>query len=51
MTGFAIYGAMFLGQYGAAMEAAQELINTTPDNLDVVGDDPMLRRGCSEHGP
>src|SRR6185369_11718318 len=30
---FAIYGAMFLGQYGPAMAAAQELIDTTPEEL------------------
>lgn len=30
---FAIYGAMFLGQYEPAMKAAQELIDTVPDEL------------------
>jgi tetratricopeptide (TPR) repeat protein len=38
---FAIYGAMFLGQYGAAMEAAQELIDTTPEALLRIPSPPM----------
>src|SRR5262247_1275798 len=38
---FAIYGAMFLGQYGAAMEAAQELIDTTPEELLRIPSPPM----------
>ena len=38
---FAIYGAMFLGQYGAAMEAAQELIDTTPEGLLRIPSPPM----------
>ena len=38
---FAIYGAMFLGQYRAAMEAAQELIDTTPEALLRIPSPPM----------
>jgi tetratricopeptide (TPR) repeat protein len=38
---FAIYGAMFLGQYGAAMAAAQELIDTTPEALLRIPSPPM----------
>ena len=38
---FAIYGAMFLGQYTPAMAAAQELIDTTPEELLRVPSPPM----------
>ena len=38
---FAVYGAMFLGQYGPAMEAAQELIDTTPEALLRIPSPPM----------
>ena len=38
---FAIYGAMFLGQYAPAMEAAQELIDTTPEALLRIPSPPM----------
>src|SRR5262249_49383117 len=38
---FAIYGAMFLGQYRAAMEAAQELIDSTPEALLRIPSPPM----------
>jgi tetratricopeptide (TPR) repeat protein len=38
---FAIYGAMFLGQYTPAMAAAQELIDTTPEDLLRVPSPPM----------
>jgi tetratricopeptide (TPR) repeat protein len=38
---FAIYGAMFLGQYGAALAAAQELIDTTPEELLRIPSPPM----------
>jgi len=38
---FGIYGAMFLGQYGAAMAAAQELIDTTPEDLLRIPSPPM----------
>jgi tetratricopeptide (TPR) repeat protein len=38
---FAIYGAMFLGQYTAALAAAQELIDTTPDELLRIPSPPM----------
>jgi tetratricopeptide (TPR) repeat protein len=38
---FVIYGAMFLGQYGPAMEAAQELIDTTPEALLRIPSPPM----------
>ena len=30
---FVVYGALFLGQYAPAMQAAQELIDTTPEEL------------------
>ena len=38
---FAIYGAMFLGQYEPAIAAAQELIDTTPEELLRVPSPPM----------
>ena len=38
---FAIYGAMFLGQYETAMAAAEELIATTPDDLLRIPSPPM----------
>ncbi|NKB58843.1 MAG: hypothetical protein GKS00_21135 [Alphaproteobacteria bacterium] len=38
---FAIYGAMFLGQYTPAIQAAQELIDTTPEDLLMVPSPPM----------
>jgi tetratricopeptide (TPR) repeat protein len=38
---FAIYGAMFLGQYTPAIKAAQELIDTTPEDLLRVPSPPM----------
>jgi tetratricopeptide (TPR) repeat protein len=38
---FAIYGAMFLGQYTPALRAAQELIDTTPDALVRLPSPPM----------
>ena len=38
---FAIYGAMFLGQYTPAIEAAQELIDTTPEELLRIESPPM----------
>ncbi len=38
---FVIYGAMFLGQYTPAMEAAQELIDTTPEALLRIPSPPM----------
>lgn len=38
---FAIYGAMFLGQYGPAIAAAQELIDTTPEELLRIPSPPM----------
>jgi tetratricopeptide (TPR) repeat protein len=38
---FVIYGAMFLGQYTPAMEAAQELIDTTPEALIRIPSPPM----------
>jgi len=38
---FAVYGAMFLGQYRPAMEAAQELIDTTPEALLRIPSPPM----------
>ncbi len=38
---FAIYGAMFLGQYTPAIAAAQELIDTTPEDLLRLESPPM----------
>lgn len=38
---FTIYGAMFLGQYQPAMDAAQELIDKTPDELLRIPSPPM----------
>ena len=38
---FAIYGAMFLGQFTPALNAAQELIDTTPEALLRVPSPPM----------
>jgi tetratricopeptide (TPR) repeat protein len=38
---FAIYGAMFLGQYGPAMAAAQEMIDKTPEALLRIPSPPM----------
>src|SRR5262249_21920506 len=38
---FVIYGAMFLGQYTPALQAAQELIDTTPEELLRVPSPPM----------
>jgi len=38
---FTIYGAMFLGQYTPAIEAAQELIDRTPEELLMVPSPPM----------
>ncbi len=38
---FAIYGAMFLGQYQPAIDAAEELIQTTPEELLRLPSPPM----------
>jgi tetratricopeptide (TPR) repeat protein len=38
---FVIYGAMFLGQYTPAIEAAQELIDTTPEAVLRIPSPPM----------
>jgi tetratricopeptide (TPR) repeat protein len=38
---FAIYGAMFLGQYEPALAVAQELIETTPEDLLRLPSPPM----------
>ncbi|MDP2378590.1 hypothetical protein [Reyranella sp.] len=38
---FVIYGAMFLGQYTPALKAAQELIDTTPEELLRIPSPPM----------
>jgi tetratricopeptide (TPR) repeat protein len=38
---FVIYGAMFLGQYTPAIRAAQELIDTTPEELLRIPSPPM----------
>lgn len=38
---FAVYGAMFLGQYEPALAAAQELIDTTPEELLRLPSPPM----------
>jgi len=39
---FAIYGAMFLGQYTPAITADQELIDTTPEELLRLSSPPMV---------
>ena len=38
---FAIYGAMFLGQFTPAMAAAQQIIDNTPEELLQVPSPPM----------
>lgn len=38
---FIVYGAMFLGQYTPAIRAAQELIDTTPEELLRIPSPPM----------
>ena len=38
---FKIYGAMFLGQYGPALAAAEEMIATLPEDLLTVSSPPM----------
>ena len=38
---FVVYGAMFLGQYTPAIRAAQELIDTTPEELLRIPSPPM----------
>ncbi len=38
---FAIYGAMFLGQYGPAISAAEELIATVPEDFLRIESPPM----------
>ena len=38
---FKVYGAMFLGQYAPAMEAAEEMIQTLPSDLLKTGSPPM----------
>ena len=38
---FKIYGAMFLGQYGPALAAAEEMIATLPEDLLTVTSPPM----------
>ncbi len=38
---FKIYGAMFLGQFRPAMEAAEEMISTLPRELLLTGSPPM----------
>jgi tetratricopeptide (TPR) repeat protein len=38
---FVIYGAMFMGQYTPALQAAQELIDTTPEALLRIPSPPM----------
>ena len=38
---FKIYGAMFLGQYRPAIEAAEEMVTTLPKELLTVGSPPM----------
>jgi tetratricopeptide (TPR) repeat protein len=38
---FVVYGAMFLGQYTPAIEAAQELIDTTPEEVLRIPSPPM----------
>ncbi|MEE9427350.1 MAG: hypothetical protein V3V25_04295 [Paracoccaceae bacterium] len=38
---FKIYGAMFLGQYQPAIEAAEEMVSTLPENLLTIQSPPM----------
>ena len=38
---FKVYGAMFLGQYGPAAEAAEEMVRTLPGDLLRTGSPPM----------
>ncbi len=38
---FIVYGAMFLGQYTPALKAAQEIIDTTPEELLRIPSPPM----------
>jgi tetratricopeptide (TPR) repeat protein len=38
---FAVYGAMFLGQFAPALAAAEELIATTPEDLLRIASPPM----------
>ncbi len=38
---FKVYGAMFLGQYAPAIEAAEEMIETLPRDLLMTGSPPM----------
>jgi tetratricopeptide (TPR) repeat protein len=38
---FVVYGAMFLGQYTPAIQAAQELIDTTPEDVLRIPSPPM----------
>ena len=38
---FKIYGAMFLGQYGPALAAAEEMVETLPEELLTVSSPPM----------
>ena len=38
---FKIYGAMFLGRYGPAIEAAEEMVSTLPEELLTVASPPM----------
>jgi tetratricopeptide (TPR) repeat protein len=38
---FKIYGAMFLGQYRTAIETAEEMISTLPEELMVIESPPM----------
>lgn len=38
---FVVYGAMFQGQYTAALKAAQEIIDTTPEDLLRIPSPPM----------
>ena len=42
---FVIYGAMFLGQYSAAMDAAQELIETMPEEFLRIESPPFADAG------
>lgn len=42
---FVVYGAMFAGRYSAAMDAAQELIDTTPEEFLRIEAPPMAD-GC-----
>ena len=44
---FKIYGAMFLGQFKPALEAADEMIATLPEDLLTIQSPPMADCSCT----